>query len=42
MKYKSDFLSEISARGFVYQSSDIGELDKLIYKIKSPLILVLT
>ena len=34
MKYKSDFLSEISARGFVYQSSDIGELDKLIYKKK--------
>ncbi len=30
MKYKSDFLREIYSRGFIYQSSDIEELDKII------------
>ena len=32
MKYRSSFLNEISARGFIYQSSDIDELDKLMKK----------
>ena len=30
MKFKSDFLHEINARGFLYQSSDIENLDKLM------------
>ena len=34
MKFKSDFLQEIHSRGFVYQSSDIGELDNLMSKKK--------
>ena len=34
MKYKSDFLNEIDSRGFIYQSSDIEELDLLIFKKK--------
>ena len=34
MKFKSDFLQEIHARGFVYQSSDIEELDNLMSKNK--------
>ena len=28
--YKSDFLNEIKARGFIYQSADIEDLDKLM------------
>ena len=32
MKYKSEFINEISSRGFIYQSSDIEELDQLMYK----------
>ena len=27
MKYKSDFLNEISSRGFIYQASDIDDFD---------------
>ena len=34
MKYKSEFLNEISVRGFVYQASDIEDLDKLMSKKK--------
>ena len=34
MKYKSEFLNEISLRGFVYQASDIEDLDKLMSKKK--------
>ena len=34
MKYKSDFLHEISQRGFIYQSSDIEDLDNLMLKKK--------
>ena len=30
MKFKSDFLQEINSRGFIYQSSDIENLDKLM------------
>ena len=30
MKFKSDFLKEIQSRGFIYQSSDIQQLDDLI------------
>ena len=41
MNYKSDFLNEISSRGFIYQSSDIEELDTLLLKKKLQLILVL-
>ena len=29
MKFKSDFLREINSRGFIYQSSDIENLDDL-------------
>ena len=29
MKYKSEFLNEIDSRGFIYQSSDIVEFDKI-------------
>jgi len=32
MKYKSDFLNEISSRGFIYQASDIKDLDNVINK----------
>ena len=32
MKYKSDFLNEINSRGFIYQSTDIEDLDKLMSK----------
>jgi tyrosyl-tRNA synthetase len=34
MKYKSDFLNEIDARGFIYQSSDIEDLDIVMSKRK--------
>ena len=34
MNYKSDFLNEISTRGFIYQSSNIEELDTLLLKKK--------
>ena len=30
--FKSDFLNEINSRGFIYQSSEIEELDKLMNK----------
>ena len=30
--YKSEFLNEISSRGFIYQASDIKELDILLNK----------
>ena len=34
MKYKSDFINEINSRGFIYQSSDIENLDILMSKKK--------
>ena len=34
MKFKSDFLQEINSRGFIYQSSDIDNLDNLMSKKK--------
>ena len=34
MKFKSDFLKEINSRGFIYQSSDIENLDQLMAKEK--------
>ena len=34
MKLKSDFLNEIYARGFIYQDTDIENLDKIILKNK--------
>ena len=34
MKFKSDFIKEIQSRGFIYQSSDIEQLDVLISKKK--------
>ncbi len=34
MKFKSDFLNEINARGFIYQGIDIENLDKIIFKNK--------
>ena len=34
MKLKSDFLAEIESRGFIYQISDIENLDKLLSKKK--------
>tara|TARA_B100001093_G_scaffold95287_1_gene87403 strand:+ start:86 stop:1327 length:1242 start_codon:yes stop_codon:yes gene_type:complete len=34
MKLKSEFLREINSRGFIYQSSDIDSLDKLMSKKK--------
>ena len=34
MKFKSDFIKEIQSRGFIYQSSDIEQLDDLINKKK--------
>jgi hypothetical protein len=35
MKFKSDFLREIYSRGFIYQSSDIDNLDVLMSKKKN-------
>ena len=32
MNFKSDFLKEIESRGFIYQASDIENLDNLISK----------
>ena len=32
MKFKSDFLREIHSRGFIYQASDIENLDDVIFK----------
>ena len=32
MSFKSDFLNEINSRGFIYQSSEIEDLDKLMFK----------
>ena len=34
MKFKSDFLNEINARGFIYQDIDIESLDNIILKNK--------
>ena len=34
MKFKSDFLREINSRGFIYQSSNIEDLDNLMFKKK--------
>ena len=34
MKIKSEFLNEISSRGFIYQSSDIDALDSFIINNK--------
>ena len=34
MKLKSDFLAEIESRGFIYQTSDVENLDKLLSKKK--------
>ena len=34
MKFKSDFLNEIYARGFIYQSIDLENLDQIILKNK--------
>ncbi len=34
MKIKSDFINEIKTRGFIYQASDLEELDKLMFKKK--------
>tara|TARA_B100000575_G_scaffold290253_1_gene293568 strand:+ start:2403 stop:3641 length:1239 start_codon:yes stop_codon:yes gene_type:complete len=34
MKFQSEFLREISLRGFIYQSSDIEELDNIMNKKK--------
>ncbi len=34
MQYKSDFINEIKSRGFIYQSTDLEELDKLMNKTK--------
>ena len=34
MKFKSDFLNEIKARGFIYQDIDIENLDNIILKNK--------
>ena len=33
MKLKSEFLKEIYSRGFIYQSSDIENLDSLIHEL---------
>ena len=30
MNFKSDFLNEIKSRGFIYQASDIEQLDDLL------------
>ncbi len=34
MKIKSEFLNEIKKRGFIYQASDIENLDKIMSKKK--------
>ena len=34
MTYKSEFLNEIDSRGFIYQSSDVEDLDSLMSKNK--------
>jgi len=34
MNYKSDFLNEINSRGFIYQASDINDLDDILSKKK--------
>ena len=34
MNYKSDFLNEINSRGFIYQTSDINDLDNILLKKK--------
>ena len=34
MKFNSEFLNEIQSRGFIYQSADIEELDKIMNKKK--------
>ena len=34
MNYKSDFLNEINSRGFIYQTSDINDLDTRLSKKK--------
>tara|TARA_Y100000590_G_scaffold91612_2_gene103503 strand:- start:7583 stop:8821 length:1239 start_codon:yes stop_codon:yes gene_type:complete len=34
MKYKSELLNEINSRGFIYQASDIEDLDKIINEKK--------
>ncbi len=34
MNYKSEFLNEISSRGFIYQTSDINDLDDILSKKK--------
>ena len=34
MSYKSDFLNEINSRGFIYQHSDIDQLDNIMFKKK--------
>ena len=34
MKFKTDFLNEIDARGFIYQGIDIENLDNIILKNK--------
>ena len=34
MNYKSDFLNEINSRGFIYQTSDINDLDIRLSKKK--------
>ena len=34
MTLKSEFLNEINLRGFIYQATDIEELDKIMYKKK--------
>ena len=34
MNYKSEFLNEINSRGFIYQTSDINDLDDILSKKK--------
>ncbi len=34
MNYKSDFLNEINSRGFIYQTSDVNDLDDILSKKK--------
>ena len=34
MLLKSEFLNEIKTRGFIYQASDVEELDKILMKNK--------
>ena len=35
MNYKSDFLNEINSRGFIYQTSDVNDLDDILSKKKN-------